>query len=216
MYPRYLWQLLRHKWFVFVESCKLGIPLLGIIHDWSKFLPSEFIPYARYFYGNYKDAREIWKFLPAYGGPTKEDVDAAFDVAWNLHQKRNKHHWQWWILMNDDSTKRWDIQEVSIGNPPILSCDGKPVLWCEHDGGDDAIHTNANKVLRGVCVLLNKCQPLAMPDKYIREMLADWRGAGRAYGNPDTMQWYIKNRHNQIMHEQTRAIIEQWLDVKGE
>jgi hypothetical protein len=28
--------------------------------------------------------------------------DAAFDFAWLLHQKRNKHHWQWWTLPEDE------------------------------------------------------------------------------------------------------------------
>ena len=47
-----------------------------------------------------------------------------------------------------------------------------------------------------------------MPDKYRREMLADWRGAGRAQGTPDTRAWYIKHYHDIILHEDTR----QWLD----
>ena len=53
MYWKYLKAVLKHKWFVFIECRKLGIPWLGVIHDLSKFLPSEFIPYARYFYGPY-------------------------------------------------------------------------------------------------------------------------------------------------------------------
>jgi hypothetical protein len=31
---------------------------------------------------------------------------------------------------------------------------------------------------------------LPMPGVYREEMLADWRGAGRAYGNADTAAWY--------------------------
>ena len=48
-YLAYLKKLLLHKWFVFLECLKMGMPLVGLIHDWSKFLPDEFIPYARYF-----------------------------------------------------------------------------------------------------------------------------------------------------------------------
>jgi hypothetical protein len=63
MHLRYLKSQLRHKWFVFVECCKLGIPHLGIIHDLSKFLPSEWRGYACYFYGNFP----AWDELGAWG-----------------------------------------------------------------------------------------------------------------------------------------------------
>ncbi len=32
-----------------------------------------------------------------YYKPT-DTGDAAFDFAWFLHQKRNKHHWQYWVF----------------------------------------------------------------------------------------------------------------------
>lgn len=76
-YLRYLWYILRHKWFVFVECCRLGIPWLGVIHDWSKFLPSEFVGYARCFYG--------------------DAPGSSAGMAWLHHQKRNKHHWEYWL-----------------------------------------------------------------------------------------------------------------------
>ena len=47
----YLKYVLRHKWFVLLASIRIGAPLWGaIIHDLSKFRPSEWIPYARCFY----------------------------------------------------------------------------------------------------------------------------------------------------------------------
>lgn len=30
------------------------------------------------------------------------EAQAAFDLAWNHHQKRNPHHWQYWLLTLDD------------------------------------------------------------------------------------------------------------------
>jgi hypothetical protein len=95
---KYLSYVLRHKWFVFVECCKHGIAWRGIIHDASKFLPSEWFPYVENFYG---------EFGYKYNSPAKWTmpicckVKSDFDLAWLHHQKRNKHHWQWWILQND-------------------------------------------------------------------------------------------------------------------
>jgi hypothetical protein len=123
---QYLCYVLRHKWFVFIECCRLGIPWLGIIHDLSKFLPSEWFPYVEKFYGN--------KSIPCVG--------RDFDYAWLAHQRSNKHHWQAWISIGDK--------------------DGVDIL--------------------------------EMPDRYRKEMLADWIGAGKAQGKPDTRAWYEKNK----------------------
>ncbi len=93
---RYLSYVLRHKWFVFVECCKLGIPWRGFWHDWSKFRWDEWKAYANYFYGPQPIRDSVGYYKPTNTG------DCAFDFAWLLHQKRNRHHWQWWILPEDN------------------------------------------------------------------------------------------------------------------
>lgn len=99
VYLRYLKAVLRHKWFVFLGCLQVGVPLhIAILHDWDKFLPDEFIPYARYFYGG------AAKRGPDGTYERKPGESQAFDFAWLLHQKRNKHHWQWWILPKDDGS----------------------------------------------------------------------------------------------------------------
>lgn len=85
---KYLQYILRHKWFVLVASFRIGAPIWrAIIHDWSKFLPSEWFAYAETFYDETGKSR--YKETP------------EFDHAWNYHQKRNKHHWQFWLLKMD-------------------------------------------------------------------------------------------------------------------
>lgn len=54
---------------------------------------------------------------------------------------------------------------------------------------------------------------LEMPDLSRREMLADWRGAGRASGFPDTKAWYIRNRERIQFGKETRAWVEKQLGV---
>lgn len=102
IYLRYLWYVLRHKWYVLVECWKRGLYWRGIMHDMSKFRPDEFIPYARYFYGKWV-SWDILKHDPTFlsYNDTTEGVKAAFDKAWLLHQHRNPHHWQYWVLQND-------------------------------------------------------------------------------------------------------------------
>lgn len=154
---KYLSYVLRHKWFVFLACRELGIPWLGIIHDWSKFRPDEWVPYVKYFYERPGTVRDESGYYKPYdtGAPD-------FDYAWLLHQKRNKHHWQWWVLP------------------------------CDEDG----------------------VKVLPIPDKYRREMLADWKGAGQAQGTPNTAHWYTKNSHKLQLHPETRDWIEEQIWTK--
>lgn len=86
---RYLWYVLRHKWFVLVAGWKWSEAPLGrlLIHDWSKFMPCEWVPYVRNFYGG--------------GDWTKVHQKKMFDLAWLHHQHLNPHHWQHWHLRQD-------------------------------------------------------------------------------------------------------------------
>ena len=149
---RYLAYVLRHKWFVFRECCKVGLRWRGITHDLSKFRPSEWIPYANFFHGPQK---RLIRDKTGYYKPT-DTGDVAFDFAWLLHQKRNDHHWQWWIVPYDDGG--FKVFEMSM---------------------------SARK-----------------------EMLADWRGAGRAQRKPDTSAWYEANKGKLQLGEETRLWIE--------
>lgn len=122
---KYLKYILKHKWFVMVECFKCGIFYRGITHDLSKFLPSEWIPYVNYFYG-YSD--------PASPIKRKEDFpDFGFNMSWLKHQKRNNHHWQWWILLEDGG----DIKMMPMPINSILEmlCDWYGASMAQGFGG---------------------------------------------------------------------------------
>ena len=204
MYTRYLLQVIVHKWFVFIEACRLGIPWLGVIHDLSKLSPAEFFPYAR---------------AKAVSGVNRSPVDAdhslEMDYAWLNHQKKNKHHWQYWTIQS--SKQLYAIQQHSYNSPMVLSLGKKQMLevFAPAWEKDDEIHTLAYRRLVDIRDRLNYNNLLAlpMPDRYRREMLADWRGAGRTYGNTDTRAWYIDNREKMTLHPETAAWIESELGL---
>ncbi|MEW6726891.1 MAG: DUF5662 family protein [Bacillota bacterium] len=54
---------------------------------------------------------------------------------------------------------------------------------------------------------------LPMPDRYRKEMLADWHGAGKAQGKPDTKAWYLANKDKMLLHPETRDWVEAQLGV---
>lgn len=75
--------VVKHKYYVFIYSCKLGIPWLGFLHDFSKFTPTEFFRSAKYYDGTHS--------------PTIEERKAeGFSQICIRHTGRNKHHWEYW------------------------------------------------------------------------------------------------------------------------
>jgi len=125
----------------------------------SKFLPDEYIPYSKYDFSSF--------------GNNRKDLQDSFNVAWLKHQKRNKHHWQYWLLINDSGGV---IRHKKLAYT---------VNYFEGE--------------------FKQVEALPMPERYVREMVADWRGAGRAYGNPDTKAWFIKNKDKIILHPATEV-----------
>jgi len=111
-YLKYLKYLIKHKWFVMIECFKVGLYWRGIVHDLSKFYPSEFFPYANFFYNrNINDPHK----------PIYLDDETKFEFAWLSHQKRNKHHWQWWILLGDNGINK--TFEMSYKYRSEMLCD---------------------------------------------------------------------------------------------
>jgi hypothetical protein len=56
-----------------------------------------------------------------------------------------------------------------------------------------------------------------MPIKYRKEMIADWKGAGKAQGHGDDVkEWYAANKHKILLGKKTKAWVEKRLGVENE
>lgn len=209
---KYGWYVLRHRWFVFLECAKRGLWWRGLVHDLSKLLPSEWFPYARYFYGPKPECDEngtVWLT------EADEARTAAFDLAWMKHQRRNDHHWQAWVL-REDSPQEWVIQAVQpeLGPFHLGITDGHLEIPIPPVPGDNRIGTIAYDYAKSVRDLLNthavfapKCLPMSPVAR--TEMVCDWIGAGLAItGKRDVQGWYAKNKAKMQLHPNTRAWIE--------
>lgn len=158
--------LLLHKYYVFKAGRKIGVGIFQLLkHDWSKFLPSEWFAYADFFYGKHPSINEVHGDMRnVYTGKYKEQVYEDFNVAWLKHQNRNKHHWQYWVLLTDS------------GN--IL--------------------------------------PLDIPDKYVKEMVADWIGAGMMKnGENEVASWFARNRENMLLSKRTLERVRELIELHG-
>lgn len=84
VYTKHFKVVMKHKWYVMLECFKRGLIWQGIVHDLSKFSPTEFIESAKHFQGT---ASPIVKARLANG----------YSYAWIHHKAHNKHHWDHWV-----------------------------------------------------------------------------------------------------------------------
>ena len=150
---KYFILTLKHKWFVLLAGLRIGCPVWRLIlHDWTKFLPSELPHYGR-------------QFLGASNDPL------GYVTCWLRHQNRNCHHWEYWIPRTG--------------------------------------HTHCNPPFQDN-------MPIPMPLHAVREMVADWFGASRAYEGqwPDlnSWKWFEDNKCKMQLHPLTSMRLDSILD----
>lgn len=80
---KHLGLVLRHKWRVFINCAKCGIVWRGIVHDLSKFSPTEFFESIKYYQGNRSPIGVCRR-------------EKGYSEAWLHHKGRNKHHIEYW------------------------------------------------------------------------------------------------------------------------
>lgn len=82
-------------------------------HDSSKDEIDEYVAYDAYF----------------YGGNRSYEVVRDYQRAWLLHLHRNPHHWQYWILINDDPQEGEIVLEMPYNRIIEMICDWWSFSW---------------------------------------------------------------------------------------
>ena len=75
--------VLRHKWGVFKNCVRCGLIWRGLVHDTSKFSPTEFFESVKYYNGSRSPISVCRKTV-------------GYSKAWLHHKGRNKHHIEYW------------------------------------------------------------------------------------------------------------------------
>lgn len=86
---------------------------IGFGHDHSKKEPDEYDAYDAYF----------------YGGNRSYAVVQDFRRAWLMHIHRNPHHWQHWILINDDPGEGEIVMDMPYNYIVEMICDWWAFSW---------------------------------------------------------------------------------------
>lgn len=81
-------------------------------HDASKISDEEYMSYDQHFYGNRSFENE-----------------ESFLYAWNHHLHNNPHHWQYWILVNDDKDNGEKLLEIPDIYIFEMICDWWSFSW---------------------------------------------------------------------------------------
>lgn len=82
------------------------------LHDSSKYWSSEYNAYDAYFYGE-----------------KTEKVKEEFNRAWLGHIHCNPHHWQYWVLINDDPKNGHVAIEMDYDYVIEMICDWWSFSW---------------------------------------------------------------------------------------
>lgn len=89
----------------------------GFAHDQSKDEPDEYNAYDAYFYGNNRSFKVV----------------QDYQRAWLLHIHRNPHHWQHWVLINDDPKEGEIVLEMPYDYIIEMICDWWAFSWAQEN-----------------------------------------------------------------------------------
>ena len=146
-----------HKMLVMKHCFKVGLYKQGLLHDLSKYSPTEFWVGCKYYQGHRSPNNA-------------EREDRGYSSAWLHHKGRNKHHYEYWIDYN----------------------------------------------MKGPGLAGSK-----MPEKYVVEMFMDRISACKnykkeAYTDRSALEYYFSGAEHQIIHDDTRALLEKLLYMLAE
>lgn len=86
----HFYTITKHRHKVIYQCFKAGIGFQGLLHDLSKYSPTEFREGIKYYQGNRspnEGAREV----------------NGYSLAWMHHKGRNKHHFEYWTDYSNDT-----------------------------------------------------------------------------------------------------------------
>lgn len=146
-----------HKLLVMKHCFRVGLYRQGLLHDMSKYMPSEFLVGCRYFQGT--------------RSPNNAEREATgCSTAWLHHKGRNKHHYEYWI-------------DYGLDEPGLTG--------------------------------------MKMPKKYVIEMFMDRIAASKIYmkakyTDASPLEYYEKGLAFQLIHPDTRKLLEKLLHMLAE
>lgn len=146
-----------HKILVMKHCFRVGLYRQGLLHDMSKYMPSEFLVGCRYYQGTRSPNNA-------------ERETTGCSTAWLHHKGINKHHYEYWI-------------DYGLNEPGLTG--------------------------------------MKMPKRFVIEMFMDRIAASKIYmreryTDASPLEYYEKGSAAQLIHEDTRRLLEELLNMLAE
>lgn len=146
-----------HKILVMKHCFRVGLYRQGLLHDMSKYMPSEFLVGCRYYQGTRSPNNA-------------ERESTGCSTAWLHHKGRNKHHYEYWI-------------DYGLNEPGLTG--------------------------------------MKMPKRFVIEMFMDRIAASKIYmkdryTDASPLEYYEKGSAAQLIHKDTRRLLEELLNMLAE
>ena len=120
-----------HRRKVIVNCFRAGIPIRGLLHDLSKYSPTEFWNGVKYFQG-----------MRSPNEAEREDI--GYSRAWMHHKGRNRHHFEFWT----------DYDPVTRLCQPVKMPVSSPLQYFLKGKQRRIIHSETSDLLEGWLTLL--------------------------------------------------------------
>ena len=141
-----------------IRHCfKAGIPIRGLLHDLSKYSPTEFIPGAKYYTGT-KSPNE------------GERDEYGYSRAWLHHKGRNRHHFEYWNDYNKIEKRVMPVK-MPLKFAVEMICDrvaasktyqgenytdSHPLEYYERGNAKNIMHPETSAKLKELLIILNE------------------------------------------------------------
>lgn len=151
-----------HKLLVMKHCFRVGLYRQGLLHDMSKYMPSEFIQGCMY----YQDGKRS----PNNG----EREDKGYSYAWLHHKGRNRHHFEFWLdYTMDPNQRQYPLQPVQMPRKYVAEMlmdrisasknynketytDHDPLAYFERGRGHYLLHPQTSRELHGMLRILDQ------------------------------------------------------------
>lgn len=152
---RHFWTITRHRWLVRGGCFRVGLYWRGLVHDLSKYSPTEFFVGAKYYQGNRSPN-------------AAEREDKGISRAWIHHKGRNPHHYEYWTDMNMKTRqyetvaipRKYLVEMIMDRRAACMVYEGKkytdesPIAYFERSWEKNLMHSSTQQELRFLLSML--------------------------------------------------------------
>ena len=152
----HLYTINQHKGLVMKYCFKVGLYKQGLLHDMSKYSPTEFSVGVHYYQGN-RSPNDA------------ERRDKGLSTAWLHHKGKNRHHLEYWIDYGLGDDKSMTGMEMPVKYVVEMFCDriaackiynkekytdSDPINYFNRSKSYCLIHENSSKLLEQMLTML--------------------------------------------------------------